>query len=181
VIAKVPNHEPRNVPLSRRHFCLAIISAPLFGAGCAQKQLLTHSPEDNAYWSGRLSLATGGDRSQSFSAGFELSGSAVAGRLHLYSPFGNTLAEIQWNAQSAELRSSAEVKNFASLDQLAAHLTSAPLPISSLFQWLQGVPTVSNGWQADLREIAEGRLTVRQTQTDEAAELKLVFEPAAPR
>ena len=116
------------------------------------------------------------DPPQSFAAAFELTGAAAAGELVLFTPIGTTLAILTWSPQSALLRSNGEVRSFDSLDALALQATGATIPIASLLDWLAGVATPTAGWQADVTQLANGRITARRTAPLPSAELKLVLD-----
>ena len=121
-----------------------------------------------------LNLAS--DPPQSFSAAFELRGSASDGELILFTPLGTTLATLRWSPDSATLRSGENTQQFGSLELLAGQVTGTPLPIHELFDWLAGVNTTAAGWQADLSRLDEGRLTARRADPAPVAELRLVLD-----
>ncbi len=163
-------------PIQRRLLsCLAVATA-LTLAGCAAP--LRSLPRDEAmpFWSGRLALQVQSDQSQSFSASFELKGSAQQGELALYSPLGSTVAQLAWEPGNATLRSNGETRRFDSIEALSAQATGTPLPLGTLFDWLAGKPTELPGWQADLSMLAEGRLVARRTAPPPAAVLRIAFE-----
>ena len=152
-------------------------------------------------WSGRLALRVvpDGSEPQSFSAGFELRGSARAGELALRSPLGSTLAQLQWQPGQAVLRSDRGEEHHPSLEALTRSLTQSLaqalglsaldpagtaadglLPLAELFDWLRGPgagaasATASSGWQLDESRRAEGRLAARRTRPE--AELRLILD-----
>ena len=47
----------------------------------------------------------------------------------------------------------------------------------ALFDWLSGVPTLAGGWQADLQQLDEGRLSATRTQPPPAAMLRILLNP----
>jgi outer membrane lipoprotein LolB len=158
---------------SHRRLWVTLLFAALFITGCATTTApINHEP---GVWTGRLALTVEGEPPQSYSAGFTLSGSAQAGELELTSPLGSTLAIMQWQPGQALLRQGGQVRRFDSLDELAAALTGAPLPVRALFGWLEGTPQAVEGWQADLSRLPDGRLTARRL-TPPAAELRLALE-----
>jgi len=124
-----------------------------------------------------LALRVDSEPPQSFAAAFELTGTAAAGELVLYTPIGTTLAVLTWAPQSAFLRSGGEVRSFDSLDALALQATGASIPIASLFDWLAGTATPADGWQADVKQLANGRVTARRNAPLPSAELKLLLAP----
>ena len=114
---------------------------------------------------------------QSFSAGFDLTGSPDAGELALTTPLGNTVATVVWSPGSAELRQGEQTTRRASLDELTTELGGTSLPVAALFAWLSGQPQNASGWTADLSRQPEGRITARRTDPAPSAELRIVFQP----
>lgn len=127
-------------------------------------------------WSGRLALKIASQPPQSFTAAFELNGSAQQGSLTLSTPLGSTLAQLTWTPQRATLESPRENQQFASVDALVAHVTGTHIPAQALFDWLQGKNTTSAGWQADLSQHADGRIVARQPRPPQPAELRIVLD-----
>lgn len=130
-----------------------------------------------AHWSGRLAVQVASTPPQSFSAGFELTGSPEAGELALTTPLGNTVATVVWSPGSAELRQGEQTTRRASLDELTTELGGTSLPVAALFAWLSGQPQNASGWTADLSRQSEGRVTARRTDPAPSAELRIVFQP----
>lgn len=146
-------------------------------AGCAHPIRVTdQNNQAISFWSGRLALKVEADQSQSFSAAFELKGNAETGELALFNPLGSTLAVLAWAPGSATLRSNDQVRNFDSLDDLVSHTTGTVIPVAALFDWLRGTNTSVPGWQADLSQLAAGRLVARRSAPTPAAELRLALE-----
>ena len=114
--------------------------------------------------------------SQSFSAGFELQGSAESGELRLFTPLGSVLAQVDWAPGRARLQSSGEVRESDSLDALLAQTLGTPIPVKALFAWLQGTQTTASGWQADLSALENGRLVATRYQPAPRAVLRIAFE-----
>ena len=127
-------------------------------------------------WAGRLALRVDSDQAQSFSAGFELKGNAQTGELSLYSPLGSTIAQLVWAPGDARLRSGGKERSFDSLDALTLQATGTELPVASIFRWLAGEQASAPGWQADLREISNGRLVARRSAPPPVVEMRLVLE-----
>jgi outer membrane lipoprotein LolB len=127
-------------------------------------------------WAGRLSLSVEGQASQSFSAGFELKGAPETGELRLFNPLGGTVAVLAWVPGSATLQQGDSTRQFASLEALAQEATGAPLPVAALFDWLAGKATTIQGWEADVTQVAEGRLRARRTAPPPVADLRVAFE-----
>ena len=161
---------------SRRLACGLIVFAIFLIAGCAYPTGAKGQNGTKNAWQGRLALRVDSDPPQSFAAAFELTGAAGAGELVLFTPIGTTLAILTWSPQSALLRSNGEVRSFDSLDALALQATGATIPIARLFDWMAGVATPTDGWQADVTQLANGRITARRTAPLPSAELKLVLD-----
>ena len=125
--------------LLRRFALLAPLLVLL--AGCASP-VKTAVPPGAQVWAGRMALSVEGSRNQSFSAGFELKGAPQAGELTLFNPLGGTVGVLAWAPGSATLRSGNDVRQFASLDELSTEVTGAAIPVTALFDWLGGKPTV---------------------------------------
>ena len=149
--------------------------AALLLAGCATP-VRTAAPPGTAVWTGRMALQVEESSSQSFSACFELKGSAQTGELTLYNPLGGTLAVLSWAPGSALLRSNGQTRQFESVDALLSHATGAPIPVAALFDWLAGVATPVPGWQPDLSQVAQGRLRARRVDPPPLADLRVAFE-----
>ena len=168
----------------RRALCLAAL---LLATGCSSLPPIRPANAEAAAvvnqagpWSGRLSLLIDGEPVQGFHAGFELSGDARQGELKLYSPLGATLASARWSPGSALLLRGDTARAYPDLGALTADLTGAELPVTELFDWLQGRPTEAAGWQVDLDSIADGRLRAHRQQPAPTATLRLVLDRAAP-
>jgi outer membrane lipoprotein LolB len=154
---------------------VAVVCAMLVSACASPPRAML--PGESA-WNGRLSVQVQSDPPQSFSASFDLRGSAQVGELQLSSPLGNTLAWVAWSPQGAELRQGHRVTSRNSLDELTTELSGTSLPVAALFGWLQGqASTDAHGWQADLSRQPEGRITARRSAPLPAAELRIVFQP----
>jgi len=151
----------------------AILLASLALAGCVTTA--GYVDPQTGPWSGRLSLQVQSDPPQSFSAAFELAGDAGRGELRLFSPFGNTLAELRWQPADAVLVQGGSERHYESVDRLLEQATGAPLSAQALFDWLRGQNTAIAGWQADLSQWRQGRLSARR-ETPPAAELRLALD-----
>ena len=154
-------------------WALAIVVA----AGCASPQRTT-APVSAATgpWSGRLALQVEDNQSQSFSAAFELKGSARAGELALHTPLGGTLALLSWAPGAATLRANGQTRDFESVEALVAHATGAAIPVAALFDWLRGIDTPVAGWKADLSLLGQGRLRAQRLEPPPPADLRLVLD-----
>lgn len=157
----------------RRAAGFALALSALLLAGCAAP-VKTVAPGTG--WSGRMALQVEGQASQSFSASFELQGSAREGELRLYTPLGGLASRIAWDAAGARLTSGDDTREFASLEALAAQATGAPIPVAPLFDWLAGIDTPVPGWQADLSRSAEGRIAAKRTTPPPAVDLRVILE-----
>ncbi len=148
--------------------------------GCANPKLLQRDTP-NAFWSGRLALqvedTSPQSASQSFSAGFELKGSARQGELALFTPLGGTLALLSWEPGSARMVADGKTRSFDSIDALVLQATGSVIPVTALFDWLRGRNTEVPGWRADLSRLADGRVQAHRSDPLPAADLRLVLEP----
>ncbi|MEZ0306818.1 MAG: outer membrane lipoprotein LolB, partial [Ramlibacter sp.] len=136
---------------------LAALLLAALATGCASPPRATApAGGTDGPWSGRLALQVEGNQSQSFSAGFELKGSAATGELTLLSPLGGTVAQLAWTPRSATLRNGGQAREFESVDALVVQATGSAIPIAALFDWLRGTNTPVPGWQADLSQLAQG-------------------------
>lgn len=160
----------------RRRCAGLALAAALVATGCAAPRPPDLQPPSGGSWSGRLALQVEGDASQSFSAGFELRGAAEAGELTLLSPLGGALAALSWSPGAASLRSGGKEQSFPSLEALVAAATGAPLPVAALFDWLAGRNTPVPGWQADLSQLADGRVRARRTDPQPSADLRIALD-----
>jgi outer membrane lipoprotein LolB len=154
-----------------------LIATLLLIAGCAHptRDNATNGLE-NSFWQGRLAVRIDSDPVQSFSAGFELSGNAKDGELVLFNPLGGTVASLRWSAQAAVLRSNGETRHFDTLSELVQQATGTELPLAALFLWLAGDNATASGWQADLRELATGRLFAQRLDPAPRVELRIALE-----
>ena len=128
-------------------------------------------------WRGRLAIRVESEPAQVFTAAFELSGTAPAGALTLFTPLGTTAAALSWTPEGSTLRSNAEVRQFATLGALMRQTLGAELPITALFAWLAGDTAASDGWQVDLSQRPNGRITVRRQSPLPMAEMRVVLDP----
>jgi outer membrane lipoprotein LolB len=171
-----PTHRLR----ARRALLLAALPLALSLAGCAQpaRKAPAQITSQTSYWSGRLALQLHDDQAadQSFSAAFELQGSKREGQLTLFSPFGAVLAALQWSPAGAQLRQGGQLRESPSLASLVQDSLGAALPLDALFSWLAGQSAEADGWQADLSQIAEGRLQATRHHPLPRASLRLVLE-----
>ena len=127
-------------------------------------------------WTGRLSLRIDNDPPQAYHAGFELRGHAAQGDLLLFSPLGSTLMQISWTPNDAIWRGNNQVQHYSSLDSLVALALGAPIPVRTLFDWLQGNNTTAPGWRTDMSRLADGRLVVQRFDPAPEVELRLAVD-----
>lgn len=153
---------------------LALVCSAGLLVACATPRV---PPPGQSHWSGRLAVQVASTPPQSFSAGFDLTGSPDAGELALTTPLGNTVATVVWSPGTAELRQGEQITRRASLDELATEMGGTALPVTALFAWLSGQPHSAHGWTADLSRQPEGRVTARRTDPAPSAELRIVFQP----
>ena len=178
-----------------------IVSLLLALGGCATalnpKPTANLAPKGGAgggEWTGRLSLkvtAAEPEKNTSFSANFELSGSADQGTWLLLSPLGSTVAKLDWGPQGAVLLSNERgtepgpdsgqgpglaPRQFESIESLLRHTPVSGLPFAALFDWLQGKPTAVAGWRVDLSQFSSGKLRAQRLSTDPAIDLRLVLD-----
>ncbi|MDB5912494.1 MAG: lolB [Ramlibacter sp.] len=159
----------------QRLWLASLLGLTMLLAACATPPRSAPTPGVQS-WSGRLSLSVEGQANQSFSAGFELKGAPDAGELRLFNPLGGTVAVLAWEPGTATLDQGGSTRQFPSLEALAQEATGAPLPIAALFDWLAGKPTPIQGWEADVTQVADGRLRARRTAPPPLADLRVAFE-----
>jgi outer membrane lipoprotein LolB len=163
--------------LVNRFAGLALALCALVLGGCATPvRPPSTAPQSGAMWTGRMALQVEGNANQSFSASFELKGSAQAGDMTLYTPLGSTIAALSWAPGAATLRASGKTQQFESVDALAAEATGTAIPVAALFDWLSGKDTKVPGWQADLSQVQQGRLMARRVDPAPVADLRVAFD-----
>lgn len=154
-------------------------AALLLASGCASPPPAAPAPASLSSaagpWSGRLSLQVESEPPQGFHAGFQLLGSARAGELKLYTPLGATLASARWNEDSALLLRGDEMRAYPDLATLTAALTGAALPVTELFEWLQGRPAGAPGWSVELGD-HDGRVRASRSEPAPPATLRLILD-----
>lgn len=116
---------------------------------------------------------------RAFSADFDLRGSAQRGSLSLFSPWGTTLAQLQWDQSGALLQTTGPAQHYETLDELTRLAIGTNVPIASLFSWLEGKDVQAPGWEVDLQALPMGRLDAQRLGLEHEApvELKIVLEP----
>lgn len=152
---------------------MAALAVVLSISGCATPRLI---PIDtSAYWTGRLALQILKEPPESMTASFELQGTAQSGELILLSPLGTTMAKLEWTPQRARLEQGSQQLVGTSLQSLTSRLTGTELPIAALFQWLAGHPADAQGWQVNLSEYAQGRITAERLMPQPATVLRIAL------
>lgn len=176
-ISATPVYRLAVVAVLRGNFWRLVLGIAMVGllASCAAPARMAVPGQD--FWYGRLAVRIVTDPPQAFSAGFELRGSPDTGELQLTSPLGNTLAMVIWAPQVAELRQGERVTRYPSLDALTTELSGTALPVAAMFGWLKGQPSGAAGWQPDLSQQPDGKVTALRTSPEPRAELRIVFEP----
>jgi outer membrane lipoprotein LolB len=145
----------------RHGYVLLALAALLMG--CASPARLPSSTSTQEQeWQGRMSVSVQTTPPTHMSASFSLRGQAQNGSLNLYSPLGTTLATLDWTANAAYMQQGQQQQRFDSLEALTEQATGAALPVSALFDWLQGTPSPAPGWQVDLSTLAQGSLKARR-------------------
>lgn len=162
---------------SRSAFLGSIFFALFLIAGCAHQTGPNGITDaENRFWTGRLSLQIQSEPPQAFFSAFELRGKAERGDLTLTSPIGSILGVLRWSPDDAVLESGGDVKHFASVDALLAQTTGAAVPISALFNWLEGKNISVNGWTADLSRQGVGRIAAKRVDPAPQADLRIVLD-----
>ncbi|QEA13920.1 lipoprotein insertase outer membrane protein LolB [Comamonas flocculans] len=165
--------------LPARRQALVLLAASWLAA-CAPLPPASPDAAKPEHWRGRLALqvqALGPDQpAQSFSAAFELQGSAEQGQLTLYNPLGNVLAQLSWKPGLAVLDDGNRQQRSPSLQALAEALTGASIPVAALFGWLHGRKAQASGWEADLAALDSGRIVATRLQPLPTAVLRVVLE-----
>ena len=155
----------------------AALFVSLLIAGCAlPPKKFGAYPQEASTWRGRLAVRVETAEPQSFSAAFELTGSAAAGEMTLFNPLGGTAAVLAWDAQTAIMRVNGDVQHHPSLDALISRAIGTEIPVDALFSWLAGELASADGWNPDLSQRARGRITAKRTSPAPPVELRLVLD-----
>jgi outer membrane lipoprotein LolB len=123
-----------------------------------------------------MALRVDSDSPQSFSALFDLRGTAEAGELRLTSPIGNTLGLARWSPTEAVLDDGSRTRRFDSASELIRAATGADIPLDALFSWLAGQEKAVPGWRADLAQVSAGRFNAWRDSPLPRAELRVIFD-----
>ena len=143
-------------------------------AGCATPR--PQPTDTTTFWSGRLALQLRSTPPQSWSASFELQGSAEQGQMPVLSPLGPTFARLNWTPHAAWLEQGQDKTESSNLQSLSQRLTGTDLPIAALFEWLEGKAADVPGWQVDFSAHPEGRLTARRSTPAPEAVLRILLD-----
>jgi outer membrane lipoprotein LolB len=155
---------------------LAVLLAALLSACATPPRPASVANASPGPWSGRLAVQVADKPDGSFSASFELRGNANRGELSLSSPLGGTLGVLHWQPGKAVLQSGSRVSEYGSLQELMTQVAGAPIPIAALFDWLRGIDTPVPGWQANLSQLAEGRISAKRYEPPPEADLRVVLD-----
>lgn len=146
-------------------------------SGCAAPRMpATERDQNTAFWSGRMAVQVFNEPPESMSASFQLQGTAQKGNMLLLSPIGTTLARLEWSPDWAKLTQGAKAIESHNLPSLAHRLTGTELPIAALFDWLAGRTAEVPGWQTDLSQHAQGRLSAERLSPTPRTVLRIVFD-----
>jgi outer membrane lipoprotein LolB len=158
-----------------RRLCVqwGLCASLLYLAGCASLPPPSQGPN---HWTGRLALHIQDSPVQRHSAGFELIGSATQGELNLFNPLGSTVAQARWTPTLALLQQGERIQTFTDMPELMQAATGAALPLSAVFDWLQGLPASSPGWDVDLSQHAQGRIRAQRSTPLPVVQLLIVLQ-----
>ena len=147
-------------------------------AACANPAPIRSVSQANStkQWQGRISVTVQSDPPRNMSAGFSLDGDAHQGELNLFSPLGTTLATLQWNPTSTQWLQGSQQRRYDSMAHLTEETTGAALPMDAMFDWLEGRPTLSPGWQADLSALNQGSLVAKRTSPEPLVVLRIKLD-----
>lgn len=143
-------------------------------AGCATPY--PKAADIGAFWTGRIALQLQTTPPQNWTATFQLNGSAEQGQMTLFSPIGTTMARLSWTPQIAMLEQGQEQTISSNLQSLSQQLTGTDLPITDLFKWLEGRAGDASGWQVDLSQHPQGRLSAKRVSPAPEAVLRILLE-----
>ena len=131
-------------------------------------------------WQGRLALRIDGPTLQTLQAHFELTTGQQRGQLRLSTPLGTTLADIVWQPGQAQLTENGRIHHAQTPEQLLEQITGQAWPMAAWQNWLEGDAQLVPGWEVDLAEHAQGKLSARRTDPLPTLTLRLVFEKQMP-
>ena len=141
----------------------------------APNRLVLQTPSTKQ-WQGRISVTVQSDPPRNLSASFSLDGDARQGELNLFSPLGTTLATLQWNPSTTQWLQGSQQRRFDSMAHLTEETTGAALPMDAMFDWLEGRPTPSPGWQTDLSALNQGSLVAKRVSPEPFVILRIKLD-----
>lgn len=127
-------------------------------------------------WLGRLSIVVHSTPAQQMSASFALTGQAQEGQLDFFSPLGSTTASLRWSQHQADWLHDGKTESFNTLSQLTEKATGTALPVEALFDWLQGRDTPVPGWQVNLSQIQQGKISAHRLSPLPEVSLRLILD-----
>ena len=167
-------------------------------SACTSLAPLPPSAAESAPLSGRLAIrveASPGGDARSFSAAFDLRGSAGDGSLGLSTPLGSVLARARWQPGEVSLATPQETRRFADLDALTREVLGESVPVEAWFDWLQGRPwpgapstarpLATNsaaagfeqlGWAVDLSRLGDGRVVAVRERPAPAVTVRIQLD-----
>jgi len=167
----------------RRGMLAAALAMALGLTACSTPSRMpaTDTAAATHFWSGRMALqlqapSPMGGEAQSFSAAFELRGTAQAGSLQLFTPLGSSAALITWAPGHATLQQGSETRSSPSLDALVRDTLGTALPVPAWFAWLQGQQQSAEGWSVDLSRHTDGRIAATRHTPEPQASLRLILD-----
>lgn len=152
-----------------------LVATLISGCTTAPRNIAPGTDVSTSYWQGRIAIKVLGDAPQSYSGDFELQGQPTQGQLSISTPLGTTLARMDWTANSARLLRGNREEFYPSLGELALRGTGVELPLAHMFDWLDGRPTATPGWEVDLSQYPDGRISAKRTEPSPPVELRIVL------
>ena len=154
-----------------------LLTASFLIAGCTQFTSLKNPIDpETPNWNGRISVQVQKPTPQTLVASFELAGSAQAGQLRLNTPMGTTVAALSWSPLQVLLDTGSHTRYFSSVEALMEEVVGAEVPLSALFDWLNGNATQPAGWQVDLSHYAAGKISATRVTPLPVVQLHMLFE-----
>ena len=126
---------------------------------------------------GRLLLRVNTDPPSVTQADIELQGSAEAGQLTLFGPLGTTQGLLRWSPGEAVWTRGQEERRFNSLDALLTQTLGTPLPVPTVFAWIEGRALALDGWELVSLPSSDQPLVARRYYPTPTLELRLRLTP----
>lgn len=160
---------------SRRLFIAGVASVML---GCAATPPNTDGAAQQVF-RGRMGIKVQGQPDNSWSAGFQLTGSADAGQMRLVSPIGTTLALARWAPQEASIERGQTIQRYSDASAMVRELLGADFQMTQLWAWLERKPLRVPGWdlQTTLRPDQSQLLVAHKAQPEPAITLRVILAP----